>query len=183
MLTPEETQRVQRKLDLNERLVWGGKPRPKGFNGTTAAMMLFGLPWVAITGFVSCGILSQLWAETSREPLTLRLFVTAFFIPFWAVGLSMLGAPLWFRLRQHRWLYAVTDKSALIVGPFKCARWRRREISPPDRADHRNGLTDLFFATASVAVNGRQSPTGFINLPTPEAPAAEQALRDLVAHD
>ncbi len=179
MLTPEETLRVQRTLDLNERLVWCGKPVPKGFSKATLSMMLFGLPWTAITMTVSGVFMYQFWGKPCNEPLPFRIGMTCFFIPFWLVSIGMLGAPLWSRLRQRRWLYAVTDKSARIVGAFRTASWRRREISVPDRADHRNGLTDLIFASAAYTVNGRHPPVGFLNLPTFEADAAEQALREL----
>lgn len=179
MLSPEETLRLQRKLDLNEQLVWCGKPKPKGFNGTTLSMMLFGIPWTAISGTVSGIFVWQFWFSETAEPLLLRIGITLFFVPFWIISAVMLGAPLWLRLRQRRWIYAVTDKSALIVGAFRTTVWRRRDIACPDRADHRNGLTDLVFAQAGYTVNNRSVPTGFLNLPTAEATAAELALKRL----
>lgn len=183
MLTPEETQRVQRKLDLNERLVWCGKPCPRAFNRATVAMMFFGIPWLTISGSASIVMLSRFWLKPCTEPLLMRFLFSLFFLPFWGIGVGMVGAPLWHRLRQRKWVYAVTDKSALIVGAFTCTRWRKRDLLTPDRADHRNGLTDILFATTSYAVNGRYLPIGFQNLPTLEAPAAERALCDLIMHD
>ena len=183
MLSPEEVQRIQRTLDLNERLVWCGKPMPKGFNRITCSMMLFAIPWLAICGTVSVLFLYQLWFSESNEPLLLRIGLSLFFVPFWCIGIGMLGAPLWLRLRQRRWLYAVTDKSARIVGAFRCTSWRRQDLFAPDRSDHRNGLTDILFATATYAVNGHHPPVGFVNLPTAEATAAEQALRALAGKD
>lgn len=179
MLSPEETQRIERKLDLNERLVWCGKPRPKGLNKHTIGAMLFGIPWTAISGTVSGMFLVSMWLKPNDSPLLARLGFTLFFIPFWCISVAMLGAPLWLRLRQKKWLYAVTDKSVLIVGAFRTTRLRRHNLFSPDRADHRNGLSDILFATSDYAVNGRHLPIGFVNLPTAEANAAEQAVRDL----
>lgn len=146
-------------------------------------MMLFGIPWMAISGVVSGAFLHAMWFGGEYHPMALRVGLSLFFLPFWAIGFSMLGAPLWLRLRQRKWLYAVTDRSALIVGAFRCSRWRRHDLFTPDRADHRNGLTDLIFSTASYTVRGHQPPEGFINLPTDEAFAAEQALLDLIDGD
>lgn len=179
MLSPEEILRVRQKLDLNEQLVWCGKPKPRGFSRTTLSMMLFGIPWTAITGIVSGALVWHFWFSENTEPLLLRIGGTLFFIPFWSIAVIMLGAPLWMRWRQRRWLYAVTDKSALIVGAFRTTVWRRRDITGPDRADHRNGLTDLVFAQAGYTVSNRSVPVGFLNLPTAEAGAAEEALKRL----
>ena len=179
MLSPEETLRIRRKFEPNEQLVWCGKPEPRGFNRTTLKMMLFGIQWTAISGTVSGIFVWQSWFSETAEPLLPRIGLTLFFVPFWIISAVMLGAPLWLRLRQRRWLYAVTDKRVLIVGAFRTTVWRRRDIACPDRADHRNGLTDLVFAQAGYTVNNRSVPTGFLNLPTAEATAAELALKRL----
>lgn len=55
----------------------------------------------------------------------------------------------------------------------------RAELTAIDRADHRNGRSDLFFASGRGSGGGTCRPTGFRNLPAAEAPAAEAALRRL----
>ncbi len=175
MISPETLQRIRSRLDLNERLVWCGKPVPRAFNKTTLSMMLFGLPWTAITGLVSGGF----FLAEDLPAFPLRLFLILFFIPFYVVAISMLGAPLWSLLRQRRWVYVVTDKSARIMGAFRCTTWRRQELDFLDRADHRNGLTDIHFSHASYMINGSHPLQGFINLPTAEASAAIAALKAL----
>ena len=150
MIDPELQARVERKLDLNERLVWAGKP------------VLF-------------------FAEDGREePLPLIIGICIFFVPFVSIGVCMLGAPLWTRLRTPHWVYAVTNKRALIIGRFRTRDWRASELRFVDRADHRNGRSDLFFAHDGGNGNGTRCPTGFHNLPTAEASAAESALRTLM---
>ena len=182
MIDPRLRARVERKLDLNERLVWAGKPVPWAFSRQTLAAMLFGIPWSFITAMVMSGFIYGLFfAEDGREePLPLIIGICIFFVPFVSIGVCMLGAPLWTRLRTPHWVYAVTNKRALIIGRFRTRDWRASELRFVDRADHRNGRSDLFFAHDRVSDNGSPCPTGFHNLPTAEASAAESALRALM---
>lgn len=177
MLSPEETQKVKNRLDLNERLVWAGKPKPRAFTKTTVGAMLFGIPWSAFVAFfLYFGFFGDVKKTGAAEdPLSLSLFM----IPFVLVGLGMLFAPFWNRLRMAGQLYAVTDKSALVIGRLFTKRWRAGEMDTIDRRDKRNGHSDLIFAYTSYAVNGQHLPTGFLNIPTTEASAAESALRAL----
>lgn len=182
MIDPRLRARVERKLDLNERLVWAGKPVPWAFSKKTLGAMLFGIPWSFITAIVMSGFIYGLFfTEDGREePLALKIGICIFFVPFVAIGVCMLGAPLWARLRTARWVYAVTDKRALLIGLFHTRDWRTSELRFVDRADHRNGRSDLFFAHDRGSDNGSPCPTGFHNLPTAEASAAESALRALM---
>ena len=126
MIDPELQARVERKLDLNERLVWAGKPVPWAFSKKTLGAMLFGIPWSFITAIVMSGfIYGFFFTEDGRgEPLALKIGICIFFVPFVCIGLGMLGAPLWCRLRTSRWVYAVTDKRALLIGLFHTRDWR-----------------------------------------------------------
>ncbi len=180
MIDPEEQRRVERKLDLNERLVWAGRPKPKAFSKASVAMMLFGIPWIFITAMVSGGFALS-WAQGAMNDKSVweRVFLCCFFIPFWAIGISCVFAPLWQYLRMRRQIYAVTDKSALVIGAFFTKRWRRREIGLVDRADRRSGYSDLLFSQTSYSNNGQHFATGFHNIPTTEAAAAERALNAL----
>ena len=183
MVDPELQARVERKLDLNERLVWAGKPVPWAFSRQTLAAMLFGIPWSFITAMVMSGFIYGLFfAEDGREePLPLIIGICIFFVPFVSIGVCMLGVPLWTRLRTPHWVYAVTDKRALIIGRFRTRDWRAAELGFIDRADHRNGRSDLFFAREAGRgrAHASESLVGFRNLPAAEAPAAEAALRRL----
>lgn len=191
MIDPRLRARVERKLDLNERLVWAGKPVPWAFSKKTLGAMLFGIPWSFITAIVMSGfIYSFFFTEDGRgEPLALKIGICIFFVPFVTIGVGMLGAPLWARLRTPHWVYAVTDKRALLIGLFHTRDWRASELEFIDRADHRNGRSDLFFARGQATANGGLNNgsvhlvsrlIGFRNLPATEAPAAESALRALL---
>lgn len=183
MLPPEETARITRRLDLNERLVWAGRPKPTAFAVTTVFPMLFGVAWCSFVSLFIVQIVGDFWGKVHAadfQGLTwAQISPLLFMLPFVLAGLATLGAPLWHYLAMAGQRYAVTDKRALIVGRFFTRSRRRAEITCVDRADHRNGLTDLFFASSNVYVNGQPQPFGFRNLPTAEALAAERALRAL----
>ncbi len=179
--------RAESKLDRNETLVWLGRPVPtfryRGWIGT----VFFGIPWCAITGFFVFGVLVPAWMgkEVDGQPWGLwpKLGLTAFLTPFVAVGIGTLFSPLWHKLSQAGQLFAVTDKRALVVGRFATKSWRASEMFPPDRADHRNGLSDIWFSYGSSSNGGEHPPTGFTNLPPAQADEAEKALLALVGDE
>lgn len=179
MITSDDTQRLQHKLDLNEQLLWADKPIPRAFCKSTIGAMLFGIPWCAIVSVVGGGFLASFWlgdpnsevtvngTKTTMEAVSIwfKLGITAFFIPFIAIGISMLFAPLWKRLSMSGQIYAVTTKRALICGRLRTKSWRVPEIEFLDRCDRRNGTGDLHFAYTSGGQRGSAVPTGFDNLP------------------
>ena len=183
MLTPELTERLQKKLDLNEQLLWAGKPIPRAFSKASVRAMLFAIPWSAITWTVFGTFMSTLWfgggtAKFNGRPaaelsLWLRLGFTAFFIPFITISIATLFAPLWQWLSMRGQYYAVTTKRALALGRFRVKSWRAPEIDFIDRCDRRNHTGDLYF------VYGNSGPTGFDNLPSEALAPAENALKNL----
>lgn len=183
MISPEETARIARRLDLNERIVWVGRPKPTAFAPSTVSVMAFGIVWGALVATMVVSALGD-FAETLREAgfAWHKALPLLFFVPFVVAGVAMLGAPLWRYLIMAGQWYVVTDKRALIMGRLVTQSRRRGEMDVDvDRVDHRNGLSDLFFAASNVTVNGRPLPFGFRNLPTAEVAAAERALLDLAA--
>ena len=183
VLDPADRFRVQHKLDRNETLVWVGRPVPtfryRGWIGT----VLFAIPWCAITGTFVVGVLIPAWmgkpVDGEAWGIWPKLGLTAFLTPFVAVGIGTLFSPLWHKLDQKGRLYAVTDKRALSIGRLFTMSWRASEMFEPDRADHRNGLSDIWFTYGSTSNNGQHPPTGFSNLLPANADEAELALRAL----
>ena len=175
--------RVQRKLDRNETLVWVGRPVPtfryRGWIGT----VIFAVPWCAITGTFVGGVLIPAWmgkpVDGEAWGIWPKLGLTAFLTPFILIGIGTLFSPLWHKLDQKGRLYAVTDKRALSIGRLFSKSWRGAEMFEPDRADHRNGLSDIWFTYGSTSNNGAHPPTGFSNLLPADADEAELALRAL----
>ena len=195
-LDPTERFRVPSKLDRNETLVWVGRPVPTSRYRDWIGIVLFGALWFALVFAVGGTTIHGLWFSDGTGEITVngtkttygalsvwaRIGLTAFFVPFFAIGVGTVGSPLWYRLWQSGLIYAVTDSRALRIGRVACKSWRACEILPRiDRADRRDGLTDLFFTTRTVS-NGksggsRQVPDGFVNLPSHVADEAELALR------
>ncbi len=183
VLDPADRFRVQHKLDRNETLVWVGRPVPtfryRGWIGT----VLFAVPWCAITGTFVVGVLIPAWmgkpVDGEAWGIWPKLGLTAFLTPFILIGIGTLFSPLWHKLDQKGRLYAVTDKRALSIGRLFNKSWRASEMFEPDRADHRNGLSDIWFTYSSTSNNGSHPPTGFSNLLPADADEAELALRAL----
>ncbi len=197
MLTPEETQRIHNKLDVNEQLVWCAKPIPRAFSKATIGAMLFGIPWSAISGTLCAIFLSQVVFGDSNEPITVngvkttadaisiwfKIGICAFFVPFIVIGIATLFAPLWKRIAMTGQIYAVTTKRAVCFGRILRKSWRAPEINFIDRIERRNGTGDIHFAYSTVSQNGNHPPVGFDNLPARELDAAEAALRKLHPED
>ncbi|MBQ9693948.1 MAG: hypothetical protein IJV69_04250 [Kiritimatiellae bacterium] len=193
MLFPEETERIQQKLDLNEQLLWTGKPIPRAFNKQSISLMLFGIPWNAISWTICIAFMNQVVFGDPNEPVTVngvkttvgavsiwfKIGITVFFIPFITIGIGTLLAPLWKRLSMAGQIYAVTTKRALILGRFRTKSWRAPEIEFIDRRDRRNHTGDIHFAYASVCQNGHHPLVGFDNLSAEALTPAETALRQI----
>lgn len=196
MLDPDLQARIERRLDKGERLVWYAKPRPSAWFPQCPIMVLFGLIWCCATGVIVWGAqnasgmpgvsrLVLLGREiTSAQSLPARLLNIAHELPFIAIGLATLLAPLWHWLWSAQLAYAVTNQRALYIGRLGTRTFRAAELFVPDRADHHNGLSDILFCREIVCMNRRHGLTdsrliGFRNLPAAEAPAAEAALRAL----
>ena len=51
MLSPAVSQKVKKRLDLIELLVWAGGATPCACTRTTGGAMIFGIPWAAFVAF------------------------------------------------------------------------------------------------------------------------------------
>ncbi len=195
MLELNELEKLRHKLDLNETLVWAGKPKSWAFTKTTLVLIPFGLFWNSIVSIFIFGMIFPMWFGDGSGQITInghattygemsfldKLWPTLFMVPFVIIGIVTLFSPLWAKIRSSGLIYAVTNKRALCKGRFFTTSWRSSEIYTPDRADKRSGVTHLYFSTRiSHGRNGSSStPTGFYNLPSSEANAAESALKAL----
>ncbi len=191
----KDYERVQKKLDLNETLVWVGRPKPIAFTRHTVTLMLFGIPWCTIVSMVGGAFMLSFWFAAPDSKVTVnevettvaevsiwfKLGMTAFFIPFVVIGLGTLFAPLWNKLVMSWTIYAVTTKRAMHVGRWFTTSWRAKDLwREPDRIDKRSGYSTIEFAYGRTSTPAGQSKAGFINIPTSEAMRAEKALLDLI---
>ena len=195
--------RVEARLDRNERLLWAGRPLRAGWLRGTLPLFFFGLAWSALVGFAVWKGVVPLWTGegAGAAPSGLgRWGETLFFVPFVAVGIGLVLSPVWAWLSVRARIYAVTDRRAMVLGRASVRSWRASELFGPDRADHRNGRTDLFFTRVTVASGRRRGApvgrnagfeprreggsvvraAGFRNLRPADADAAERALRTLL---
>src|SRR5262245_23325549 len=89
-------------LDSGERLLWSGRPEPSRFALRKGWMFaLFGVPFLAFALF---------WTYTASKgagPMEL------FGLPFIAVGLSVVAAPVWYFLRGTQTTYVLTPRRTI----------------------------------------------------------------------
>ncbi len=192
MIDSQVIEKLQSKLDLNEQVVWVGKPKPYAWKKGMAFILFFGTFWSAITSVFVVGMLIPMWFGDPNAEITVngtpttygamsiwaKLGLTAFLTPFICIGISTLLSPLWTYLHSTGLIYAVTTKRALKKGRFGMKSWRKNELDTPDRADKRSGYSDVFFYCSHYQ-NHTPVYSGFLNLPTADALAAENALKKL----
>jgi hypothetical protein len=192
MITPEIYAKINRKLLVNESIVWVGKPIACAFSKYTIGLMLFGIPWSAISFTICALVMHSIWLVEGGTPIEIngtpttvaemsiwiKLGMTAFFIPFITIGLCTLLAPLWYYFSQKASVYVVTNQRAIRFGRFWRTSWRAPELEFIDREEGRNGRGSLFFATTSTGKGGTRL-VGFENLDIHDLPAAERALKAL----
>ena len=161
-LTPELDQRVQSELSGGERLVYVGQPRPELYRGSTVFMMIFGCCFggfalifftvgAAMTiGFAGAGAAA---AGQGAAPLAgcFPLVFCLFSLPFLLIGGYLATAPIWMPKRLRRFIYALTDRRALVFEPnwfgknYTVRSYTREALGRMYRVDKANGAGDLVF--------------------------------------
>jgi len=155
-LSSDLAARVASELDPAERLVWAGQPRLDLM--TRSAFLLvpcgivftaFALIWIVLAAFLSAGIMAPCG------------------LPFVAVGILLMGSPIWLRWRARQMIYALTDRRALVWEPawwgtvtvraYTAAGLGR--MSRTERADGSGDLVFEEFTTVSNGTNGTTSHT------------------------
>ncbi len=100
---------------------WAGQPSPGRASVATLPILLFAVPWTAISGFMFAMAVYGLVAggkapgEPGHMSTGLGIFFILFLIPFVAIGLAMLSAPLWTWYSARHTVHAVTDKRLLTI--------------------------------------------------------------------
>jgi len=160
---------IQRYLRPGERLLWAAKPDRDHFCRLRWSMVGFGIPWTAITAAVSGGfIYGMFFAKGEGLPLILRPFILLFFVPFWAIGIFMLGGhKLLYRRGWARTAYGITDHNIIILQPMALQGVREirlplREIENIRVERYERNLGTVQFASSLVGWEGGRtsnSPT------------------------
>jgi hypothetical protein len=151
-LTPEQEQRVLAELGPGESLVWIGQPRPdlmaRGscvLVGMGVFFLVFSVIWIGATLFMS----NQFAAQAGAVGAISMLF-SACGLPFVAVGIFMLSAPVWMRNRARRTIYALTDRRAIVweagwFGSTMTRSYTRAALGNLSRDERADGAGDLIF--------------------------------------
>lgn len=110
---PDDLRHALAREFVGEPIRWSGRPAAASAFWGSAAIWLFAVPWtafalfwesLAIAGFFGLGgPASQQWSWFGA------IFVL-FGLPFVAVGIGMLAAPLWLARRARRTVWVVTAK-------------------------------------------------------------------------
>lgn len=169
--------RVERRLDPGELLVWAGRPVPTCRFPHWMSTVCGGF---SICGLCAFGDFMFLFGSQGRDGWGDMVIFAFVAILFHILALGLLFSPLLHWIRQRMRLYAVTTRRALVLGPFFfAASWSRRRLIPPDRADHCNGLTDIWLVRRGSVSRGNRELEGFTGLATAQADAAFAALSRL----
>ena len=198
LLDPAERLRVDARLEPGESIVWLGRPVPAMRARDKLGWTLLGLAVCLLVGLFLWQVVLPAWTgaggemrfngetatEWARKGLGAKLGLTIFALPFAALAVGLLGAPLWWRILEARRIYLVTDRRAHRIGRFLSKAWSPAEMTELGRADAFGGLVDVYFATTreygrDVGPGGRIVPDGFLRLWPDDADAAERALLPL----
>lgn len=187
------TDKQKRELPVNETVLWCGRDHGKVWGPGVFAPMLFAIPWCTITFLSIWQALVPQWmgidphtkAKKTYDLLQL-IGVSIGILPFVAIGICMLLAPLWCWLALRKRVWVVTDKAVYKFGFFSPRCWRRAEINDAvDRVDRVDGTSDFHFATETFT--SRRGSRGTMlcsikNVPQMEAMALDAAFRRLTEY-
>ena len=101
---------LQRHLDSGEAVLWAGRPRAGRLVSQALPVAAVGVPFTAFAVF-------WIWAASGfgggrSDPWSL---FSLFGVPFVAIGIGLLSAPLRAARRAGRTIYAVTDRRAVVL--------------------------------------------------------------------
>lgn len=145
--------RLDNELDTGEPLLWAGQPNSRRMAGQTVGLVFFGIPWTAFAIFwtlTASGIGGLATGGVSGRSFGPGATFGLFGLPFIAIGIGLLTAPLWMARKAQRTVYAVTDKRAVILEGGFGGSFSVRSLAPPllaDRARNQraDGSGDLVF--------------------------------------
>ena len=156
VLPPDVQRRVQDELQPGERLVWAEQPDPRAFARGAWVISLFGIPFTGFAVFWICMAGGMLWFG-NRSPvqeggwMTLLGCLPLWGVPVLAIGLGMIGAPLWMRRAARRTVYALTDRRAIVWRARPVRReievrsFQPAELGELTRVERDDGTGDLVF--------------------------------------
>ncbi|MBV1687987.1 hypothetical protein KRR38_09945 [Novosphingobium sp. G106] len=186
-LPPTLEQSLRRELIAGEHLLWRGQPRPnkltRGFG-----IWLFALPWTAFALMWEAFAFLP-WVTALKTPDWLQwsfgIVFPLFGLPFIAVGLWMLWAPIHALRRAGKTAYALTERRLLRVVEAReitVASVLLHQIGPIDRREDSQGFGDLRIQTHStVDSEGDRTTERFEVLGVPGVARLERLILENLA--
>ncbi len=180
MSSDKRIETLKQSLDLNEFLVWVGRPKPWAWTWFTPMAMFQGVFIGAIVGFIVIkgGLLE--WDE--GVGIERILFPFLFLTPFIIAALACFLMPLWTRIWSAGLIYAVTNKRAIHKGWMCTQAWRSSDLAvklkftPPAELPK---VLKMLFAWLAGTPHPLSACVRFTHLSEADALAAESALAQL----
>jgi hypothetical protein len=189
-LPPQVLARVERELDQGEALLWWAQPDPRRMARQTLPIQIVGIVFTLMSlGFVviplGLALVSGLGAG-----ILLGLIFSVCSLPFVAIGIAMMSAPLWARRAAGRTAYVLTDRRAIIFGGGLHSSTRSfspQRLGDVERVDRSDGSGDLIFDRHVSHHHGSRrrhgshhvTPIGFLGIT--DVHQVDKLIRDLVA--
>jgi len=154
MFTDEHDARVQTELRKGERLVWFGRPVPRAFARAARPVFWFGLFFTAFSLFWIASASAILCfgegMQNAKGPEGIFQFLPLFGVPFFLIGVGMLGSPIWVRRWAKRSCYAITDRRVILwkagwLGTVEVRSYSAEHLGRIVRTEYGDGTGDLIF--------------------------------------
>jgi hypothetical protein len=160
---------AEREIAFGERLLWMGRPRARRSWWQCWPIVLFGIPWTAA---------ALVWTLMAASVGGIASLLSLFGLPFVAIGVGALLAPLWILRSAARTVYAVTDRRLLVLTFGRTLRsvsigrgqWDMK------RTERRDGSGDLELVERHSA--SEESPRTVHLWSIPEVRTVERLLRE-----
>jgi hypothetical protein len=148
LIDPQAQRLIEPYLEVDERLLWVGRPDPKRMALLDLGSFGFGIMWTAFIVHFGWNWLHFPSSRSSRFSYTWDLPMLIFMVPFVGIGLSLLFSPLGAYLKARETIYAVTHRRVLIIlrgAKGKVESYSKKDIGIIACATHPDGSGNLYF--------------------------------------
>ncbi len=112
-LPRDALQRLTREL-AGEPILWAGRPSAQAVFWKSTPILLFGIPWLAFSlawELIALGVFFNTGIGKVEGPGGILAYVFPIFgLPFVAIGIGLVGAPLWGARKAMRTVHVLTDR-------------------------------------------------------------------------
>ena len=173
------------ELDSDEKLLWSGLPNWNRMMLPAIPVVLFGIGWNAF--MINFIFMVSNGPQNVQGPGGLfgrqGILANLFFLPFIAVGIGTLTAPIWIYRSAKRTVYGITDKRVIIISHAwskKVQSYSPRNVSEFQRVERNDGSGDIIFGKRNVSESESNHGLGVFRLVgIPDVRNVEKLLRTL----